>query len=324
MRVLVLGGTGFIGRHAAAALLARGHEVCIGTRHPARAPGRLPSALGGCGLREIHMERLANRGDWHVPIAGFHAVVNAVGILRERGAETYERVHHRAAGALAAACALGGRRLIHVSALGLHERARSRFLQSKLAGERAIASSAGPYSIVRPSLLDGEGGFGARWLRWFARQPVHFVPEDALGRIAVLDVADLGEAVALLCELPAGPQWREVELGGDVAPTMRGLLAALRSRYTSGRAWVIGVPHWLARLVSHLCDLAHFSPFSYGHLELLGRDNVPRPNLLPKLLGRESSPLTLVGRRAKVVQQTPVALGRTALERGRGLGAPTA
>jgi NADH dehydrogenase len=312
MRVLVLGGTGFIGRHVAAALAARGHEVLIGTRHPARAARRLPEPLRGCELREAHFEHLGARGDWHVLLAGCDAAVNAVGILRERGAETYDRVHHRAPCALACACALGRRRLIHISALGLSNSARSGFLRSKLAGERAVAASGAPYSIVRPSLLEGEGGFGARWLRWFARSPVHFVPADARGRIAVLDVADLGEAIAILCETPTSAEWREVEVGGSDAPTMAGYLAALRARRTARAALRISVPAWLARIVSHVCDVAHFSPFSFGHLELLRRDNVPCPNLLPRLIGRESSPLAVLGRRSKVLEPAPVALRRPA------------
>jgi uncharacterized protein YbjT (DUF2867 family) len=312
MRVLVLGGTGFIGRHVAAALVARGHEVGIGTRHPARAARRLPALLRTCELREAHFERLGARGDWHVLLAGCDAVVNAVGILRPRGPETYERVHHRAPAALAAACALGGRRLVHVSALGLSDSARSGFLTSKLAGERAIAASGAPYSIVRPSLLEGEGGYGAKWLRWFARWPVHFIPADAHGRIGVLDVADLGEAIAILCEKPASPEWREVEVGGNAAPTMAEYLATLRVRHASRAAVRIPVPSWLARLVSHACDLVHFSPFSFGHFELLRRDNVPRPNLLPRLLGRESAPLALVGRRSEIGEPAPVALRRPA------------
>jgi len=311
MRVLVLGGTGFIGRHVAAALAARGHEVCIGTRHPARAARRLPPSLRTCELREAHLERLGARSDWHVLLAGCDTVVNAVGILRQRGAETYERVHHRAPAALAAACALGGRRLVHVSALGLSDGARSAFLLSKLAGERALAASGAPYSIVRPSLLEGKGGYGAQWLRWFARWPVHFIPADALGRIAVLDVADLGEAIAILCEIPASAEWREVEVGGTVTPTIAEYLALLRARRASRAAVRVSVPAWLARIVSHACDLAHFSPFSFGHLELLRRDNLPRPNLLPQLLGRESAPLAVLGR-GEIRQPAPVALRRPA------------
>ena len=48
----------------------------------------------------------------------------------------------------------------------------------------------------------------------------------------------------------------------------------------SGLALRIPVPALLARLGSHLCDLLHFSPFSYGHLELMRRDNLPQVNML--------------------------------------------
>ena len=307
MRVLVLGGTGFIGRQVAAALKARGHAVLIGSRSPERARRRLPPALRDCELREAHLERLTCRGAWHALLAGCDTVINAVGILRERGAETYDKVHHRAPTALAAACAFGGRRLVHISALGLREHARSAFLTSKLAGERAIAASGARYSIVRPSLLDGEGGFGARWLRSLARWPVHFVPAEARGRIAVMAVTDLGEAIAALCEREASAEWCEVELGGTAAPTMAEYLRARRGR----PALRVSVPRWLARLASHLCDLAHFSPFSFGHLELLRRDNVPCPNALPRLLGRE--PLAVVARGGEVFDLPAVALRRPAL-----------
>jgi NADH dehydrogenase len=200
MNTLVLGGAGFIGRHAAAALARRGHLVVIGTRHPSRAPRRLPAALHSCERREVHLERLSSPEAWRPLLHGVDTVVNAVGILRERGAETYERVHHRAPAALAAACARGAIRLVHVSALGLHEGARSGFLTSKLAGERAIAARGSNYSIVRPSLLDGEGGYGALWFRRVAPWPLHFLPADARGRIDALDVGDLGEAIAALRE----------------------------------------------------------------------------------------------------------------------------
>src|SRR5262245_8972673 len=195
-RILVLGGTGFIGSHAAAALRARGHEVLIGTRHPKRALAKLPPALRDCDLREAHFESLTTRYVWKPLLEGFDTVLNSVGILRERGAETYDRVHNMAPRALAEACARAGVPLVHVSALGLRVDSRSGFLRSKLRGERNIMRGAADYTIVRPSLLDGPGGYGAHWLRWFARWPVHFVPADARGRTAALDVRDLGEALA--------------------------------------------------------------------------------------------------------------------------------
>jgi len=183
----------------------------------------------------------------------------------------------------------------------------SYYASTKLEGERAIAASGARYSIVRPSLLDGEGGYGARWLRWFARWPVHFVPAAAAGRIAVMAVTDLGEAIAALCEREASDEWRAVELGGTVAPTMSEYLRALRGK----PALRVPVPPWLARLVSHLCDVAHFSPFSFGHLELLLRDNLPCPNALPRLLARE--PLAVVPWSGEVLDLPAVPLRRPAL-----------
>src|SRR5437773_4749803 len=111
-RVLILGGAGFVGRHAWAALKARGHETVIGTRRPRRAKVRLPGA-DDRRFREAHFERLGSPSAWDALLHEIDMVVNAVGILRERGAETYERVHCAAPAALAAACARGGIRLIH-------------------------------------------------------------------------------------------------------------------------------------------------------------------------------------------------------------------
>lgn len=293
MRVLVLGGAGFIGRHVCAALLARGHAILVGTRRP--RPGH------PCD-REAHFERLTGIPAWAALLREVDVAVNAVGIMRERPGESYDALHRRAPGALARACAERGIRLIHVSALGLSETARSGFLRSKLAGERAVAASGADFSLLRPSLLDGSGGFGARWLRRVSRWPVHAVPAGADGRIAALRVEDLGEAVARLAEKPDLAAYREVELGGSASYTMAEYLAALRPPH-AGRARVLRIPGWLARLASHACDLVHFSPYSFGHLELMHRDNAPRLNLLPTLLGRAPAP---VGSSSALVVGRPV------------------
>jgi uncharacterized protein YbjT (DUF2867 family) len=320
MRVLVLGGAGFIGRHVATALAARGHAVLIGTRRPRHAARRLPAGLHGCERREAHLERLLSPEAWGPLLCGIDIVVNGVGILRERGRETYERVHYLAPGALAAACARRTIRLIHISALGLHDEARSRFLRSKLAGERAIAACGSNYSIVRPSLLDGEGGYGTRWFRRVARWPVHFVPADARGHIAVLHVRDLGEAIAVLCEKRMPSEWREVELGGTTLFSVGEYLAALRPANLSP-AHRVAVPAWLTRLLSHLCDFVHFSPFSFGHLELMRHDNAPRHNLLPALLGR--APLAVGDLPAEVPQASSSdCVKRSSVRRSRLVGRP--
>jgi uncharacterized protein YbjT (DUF2867 family) len=316
-RVLVLGGAGFIGRHAVAALLAAGAEVIIGSRFPARIGARLPSHAQHCERRAVHLERCLRAADWqpiiddcsgsdHTCCLGSteqilcerrckrsstcDVVLNCVGILRERGAERYQTVHCEGPAALAAACAARGLRYVHVSALGLQYPAKSRFLTSKRDGEAAIRAANPDAIIARPSLLDGEGGYGAWWLRMVARLPIYAIPSDAQGKIAALDVGELGEALSTLCLADATQlnlaSSRDFELGGEQALPLADYLLALRRRLNSGRAVCVPLPGLLARVVAHMCDFLHATPFSFGHWELLRRDNVPAPNRLAELLGR--------------------------------------
>lgn len=280
-RVLVLGGTGFIGRHVVAALHASRARVFIGSREPARHARNYPDAE----FRAARLENLLRPDAWAHLIDGVDVIINCVGILRQRPNESYDHIHHRAPAALSVACAAANVRLIHTSALGLHEGAASRFLSSKLSGEQAVAASGADYSIVRPSLLDGEGGFGASWLRGLSRSPVHFIPRAARGNIAAMTATDLGIAIAALTKLPSLHNHREVELGGARCYEYAEYLRTLRATYTDAKALQIPLPNWLARIGAHVCDVLHFSPFSYGHWLLLQRDNVPSPNRLPELLG---------------------------------------
>ena len=281
MKVLVLGGRGFIGRHVVDALERRGHDVVVGTRHAGRRSGAGRPSL------PTRFEDLVTCAAWCPLVQCFDVVVNCVGILRERPGETFDAVHHRSPAALCAACGeVGVRHLIHVSALGLGDCARNGFLTSKRDGERALRDPAVPTTVVRPSLLDGEGGFGARWLRRLARLPIHFVPAEAIGRIAAVDVGDVGLAIAHLCERAPPRGLREVELGGPDERTLAGHLAALRAAHHRRPAVTIRVPSVLARSAARVCDRLHFSPYSVGHLELLRGDNVPRVDHLAALLGR--------------------------------------
>ena len=276
MRVSVLGGRGFIGRHAVLALREAGHGVQVGSRRQ------------GAGLSTCHLDRLRRVEDALPLLEGVDVVLNCVGILRERrGGESYDAIHRRAPALLARACRERGLRYLHVSALGLRHAHRSGFLTSKLAGEQAIVAAGGDFRSVRPSLLDGRGGFGARYLRLLAALPLHFHAGAARGRIAALDVGELGEALAVLCvreiAATAAVSERCFELGGMHAWPLPEYLGALRGR---APRWRLRLPDAGCRLLAHACDALHFSPYSFGHWELLQHDNLPQPNRLPELLGR--------------------------------------
>lgn len=195
---------------------------------------------------------------------------------------------------LAAACAINNVRFIHMSALGLSENAKSGFIRSKYNGEQAILKAKNDAKIVRVSLLDGAAGFGAKWIRKAAGLPIHFIMQvsndNDAGLMAPLQVADLGEAIANICRLPSrvykGDLPAIIELGGSEVMNMRELLDALRRGATNKPAYVVDIPKLVVRLASHIYDVLHFSPLSYGHFELMQGYNVPANNSLASLLKR--------------------------------------
>ena len=266
MKVLVIGGAGFIGRSVVAALIARDAEVVVATRRPKRGDASITAT-------RIELHRLIRAEDWVPLIETFDVLVNCAGILRERWGETYAAVYRDAPIAIATACATQRKRFIHVTALGLSDTASSGFITAKLAGEQGIAKVTGELCIVRPSLLDGVDGFGSRWLRRVAQWPVHLVPADATGRLAPLHVDDLGEAIAALCSCPREALPASVELGGESRYNIAQYLHTLRQSRRA--ALTLAVPAWLVRFCAHLLDVVHLTPLSWGHVELMRRDNEP-------------------------------------------------
>ena len=128
-KILVLGGSGFVGRHVCEALSRQGHRITVPTRRlPARSVQMFP------GVEIV-------RADVHDPVQlaslvrGHDAVVNLVAILH--GSETaFDHVHVQLMRHLVAACNKEGvHRLVHISALGADERAASMYQRSKARGE---------------------------------------------------------------------------------------------------------------------------------------------------------------------------------------------
>ncbi len=154
MKVLVLGGSGFVGRALLEQLQRAGHEATVPTRRAAQARdlGPLPAVtvVRGDVLGEASLlERL---------LPGHDAVVNLIAVLQGSEAR-FEQVHVQWPHRLARACVGAGvSRLIHVSALGVGDQAPSRYLRSKSRGELTLQSVTGlRATVLRPSVI-----FGAR------------------------------------------------------------------------------------------------------------------------------------------------------------------
>jgi uncharacterized protein YbjT (DUF2867 family) len=250
LKVLVLGAGGFIGRHTVAGLRAAGHEV-------------VPSA--------IRFERALRPQAWLHALGGVEAVVNAVGILRERGGQTFRTLHDAAPRALFQACETAGvRRVVQISALGADEGARSRFHLSKKRADDFLASSALDWAIVQPSLVFGEGGRSTRLFTLLAALPVTPLPGDGRQRVQPIHIDDLTEVIV---KLVAWPVKTKVHAVGPREVTLRDWLALLRAQMGLGKARFIEMPRAMV-------------PLERETLQMLERGNTASPATVTQLLRR--------------------------------------
>src|SRR3989338_4809405 len=124
MRILITGTSGFIGSHIAIKLFNAGHEIVGCMRNIRKAKKTLPS---GIELIACDFSRDHKASDWISRLKGIDAVINAVGIISEKGRNTFKALHTDAPKALFEACVTARvKKVIQISALGANEYATSR------------------------------------------------------------------------------------------------------------------------------------------------------------------------------------------------------
>ncbi len=203
--ILITGGTGFVGRHLVARLLQQGEQVRLLARRSTDVPGA-----------EFRPGDATDRASLADPLEGCRAAIHLVGIIRERGRDTFKRTHIRGTHNVVEACKEAGvTRLLHMSALGTRPHAASRYHRSKWKAEEIVRASGLEATIFRPSVIFGEGGA--------------FLPQirDLLARAPIIPV--IGPGTSLL-----QPVWVE-----DVVSCF---VASLQKPETIGRTYSLGGP----------------------------------------------------------------------------------
>src|SRR5437667_1135151 len=271
-RTAVLGGSGFIGRYVVKRLAARGDVVPVGCRNAEAAKFLRP--MGDVGQVEPLSVAIDDEVVLPAFLAGSGAVVNCVGILRESGSQTFERVHHTGPAVLAR-IARDARveRFVHISAIGAETRSASAYARTKAAGEAAVRDAFPTVTILRPSIVFGpEDRFFNRFAAMAMVSPVLPLIGGGQTRFQPVYVGDVGDAVVKCLEDPAAAG-RTYELGGPKIYTFRELLELLLSEIHRKR-WFVDVPFGVAALQARLMSVLPNPPFTPDQVELLKRDVV--------------------------------------------------
>ncbi|MEO7885972.1 MAG: complex I NDUFA9 subunit family protein [Polaromonas sp.] len=293
-KILLLGGTGFVGRHVCEKLARLQCPVTVVTRR--RDNARHLQMLPLVDVVEADAHDAASLAPL---LAGHEAVVNLIAILHGTQA-SFDKAHVQLPLELARACEASGlRRIVHISALGAALESASMYQRSKARGEAVLLSTGLDVTVLRPSVI-----FGAedKFLNTFARLQQLFpvVPLAAAdARFQPVWVEDVADAI-IHCLQDADTAGQIYEVCGPDVFTLRQLVA-LAGRYAGinggkGRP-VIGLPDALGRLQAGLMALAPGEPLlSRDNLDAMATDNVATGKL-PGLqaLGIAPSALDAVG-----------------------------
>jgi len=294
-KILILGGSGFVGRHVCAKLAPLQLNLTVASRRLSNAVHLQTQPMLEVAECDVHNEAALTR-----LVAGQDAVVNLVAILHGDAA-SFENVHVTLPGKIARACAANGvRRLVHVSALGASVQAPSMYLRSKARGEQVLQAAGLDLTVLRPSVI-----FGAddRFLNLFADLQKLFpvVPLASAGaRFQPVWVEDVAQAVVHCLQHPNDTIGKTIEACGPDVFTLQQLvqLAGQWAGIQGGKGRSVWpLPNVLARVQARLMELTPGQPMmSRDNLDSMSVDSIATPGA-PGLtsLGMVANSLAAVG-----------------------------
>ncbi len=284
-RILVTGATGFVGRHVVPCLVESGHAVRILARGPVRQH-LLPDGV------EVSYASLTDQEGLEAALSGIDAVVHLVAIIRERGEATFDSVNHLGTARLVkAALSAGVSRFVLMGAIGAVDDPRFPYLQSKWRGEQALIQSGIPYTILRGSIIFGEGDEFINALGGLVRV-FPLVPVIGRGKVRfqAIHVEDVAHSIARTLELDETEN-RIIEIGGPEYLTYNGILDTIAETYGCKRL-KLHLPIGLMRPVVRLMEkLLPHPPATSQQLSMLEFDNIAETDAVSKEFGFSPRPL---------------------------------
>jgi NADH dehydrogenase len=274
----VFGGSGFLGRYVVRELRRAGARVRVAVRRPEAAGFLLP--MGPVGGVTPVAANVRDDASVRAAVAGSEVVVNLVGVLYERGRQSFDEVHVRGAERVArAAAAAGAERLFHVSAIGADTRSPSAYARSKARGEVRVREAFPAATILRPSIVFGpEDEFFNRFAMLARLAPALPLIGGGHTRFQPVFVQDVAAAIAACLDRPetAGKLY---ELGGPKVYEFRELLAFVLEQ-TGRRRLLAPMPFAVAELQAFFLECLPVPPLTRDQVQMLRRDNVVAPDAL--------------------------------------------
>lgn len=210
---------------------------------------------------------------WRDRLAGIEVVINAVGIIRESGAQTFQALHFAAPRALfLAAAAAGVKQVIQISALGADGEAHSQYHLTKRAADDVLAGLDLDGIILRPSIVHGAGAKSSEMFRALAALPVIPVPDDGRQPLQPIHIDDLIQVVLAGIAKPESGCPR-IDLVGPEPITFVDMLLQMRQWLGLSRPRLLHIPYALLLPLARIGGFLGNAPITPETIAMLRRGN---------------------------------------------------
>ena len=271
-KIIAIFGPGFLCRNLMRRLTKLDYRVKVATRNPNLKLYLKP--LGNPGQIELFKTNIFDPEDIKKVLKNCNFIINLVGILYETKKQKFNEIHSQFPYLLSNLCSeLGIKNLIHISALGVREKHVSRYMQSKLQGEKNIQNTFRSSVILRPSVVFGpEDKFFNTFASYARISPVLPLIGGGKTKFAPIYCVDVGKAIVKALELK-NTKPKIYELGGPENYSFRELIEILLGEIKKKR-FLVNIPFNIAKFQSYFLQMLPNPILTMDQVELLKYDNI--------------------------------------------------
>tara|TARA_B100001123_G_scaffold372987_1_gene437260 strand:- start:1819 stop:2757 length:939 start_codon:yes stop_codon:yes gene_type:complete len=269
--IAIFGGGGFIGKHLMRQLTKMDYRVKVATRNPYLKGYLKP--LGNPGQIELFKTNIFDTKDVEKVLRNCDFAINLVGILYENRKQKFDEIHSKFPLLLGNLCnEFKIKKLVHVSALGVKEKHTSKYIQSKLNGEKNIQEKFKSSVILRPSVIFGPED---KFFNTFASLAQFSPALPLIGgktKFAPIYVGDVAAAIVKVLTLN-NFESKIYELGGPENYSFKQLMEILLEEIKKKR-FLISIPFGMAKFQSYFLQMMPNPLLTPDQVEMLKYNNV--------------------------------------------------
>jgi len=270
--IAVFGAGGFLGKHLMRQLTKLGYRVKVATRNPYLKGYLKP--LGNPGQIELFKTDIFNPEDVKQVLGNCDFAINLVGILYETRKQKFNQIHTEFPHLLCNLCKeIGVKNLVHISALGILDNHVSKYMQSKLEGEKNIKKFFKSSVILRPSLVFGpEDKFFNTFASIAQFSPALPLIGGGKTKFSPIYVGDVARAIVKALRLN-NSEPEIFELGGPENYSFKQLMEILLTEIKKKR-FLISIPWGFAKFQSYFLQMLPNPLLTPDQVELLKYSNI--------------------------------------------------